>query len=90
MIVELHFVQQQENNILIVKDKNGDKNMKVSKKNRDSFVLECSREELILLSNALNNIPQAVDEEEYTALIGATKIDTDKILDILLEVLDEE
>jgi hypothetical protein len=64
--------------------------MKVSKKNRDSFVLECSREELIILSNALNNIPQAVDEEEYTTLIGATKTDTDKILDMLIEALDDK
>lgn len=64
--------------------------MKVLKKNSDSFILECSRDELILLSNALNNIPQAVDEEEYTTLIGATKFDTDKIQDMLLEALDSK
>ena len=64
--------------------------MKISKKNSDNYLLECSREELILLSNALNNIPQAVDEEEYPTLIGATKIDTDKILDMLIEALDDE
>lgn len=64
--------------------------MKVLKKNSNNFILECSRDELILLSNALNNIPQAVDEKEYTTLIGATKLDTDKILDMLLEALDSK
>jgi hypothetical protein len=47
--------------------------MKVSWSALDSFVIECSRQELDIPRNALNNIPQPVDECEYTTLIGATK-----------------
>lgn len=61
--------------------------MKVSKLNKDSFLIECSRDELNILRNSLNNIPQAVDECEYTTLIGATKENTNNIVDILVDAL---
>ena len=61
--------------------------MKVSRTAFDSFVIECSRQELDILRNALNNIPQPVDECEYTTLIGATKESTNKLLDSLVEAL---
>jgi hypothetical protein len=61
--------------------------MNVSQPAVDSFVIECSRQELDILRNAVNNIPQPVDECEYTTLIGATKESTDKLLDSLVEAL---
>jgi hypothetical protein len=64
--------------------------MKISKANENNFNVECSREELSVLSNALNNIPQAVDENEYTSLIGVTKASVNKILDILVASLQQK
>lgn len=61
--------------------------MNISKEENGGFHIKCSREELIILSNALNNIPQAVDEQEYTTLIGASKTDTNKVLDALVTAL---
>ena len=61
--------------------------MKVSRSALDSFLIECSRHELDILRNALNNSPQPVDECEYTTLIGATKESTNKLLDSLVEAL---
>lgn len=58
--------------------------MKLSK-NNDTFVLECNNDELTILVNALNNIPQAVDDCEYTTLIGATKEETDALLAALVK-----
>ena len=45
------------------------------------FEIDCSREELAILNNALNNIPQAVSANEYTSLIGATKDEVEAILE---------
>jgi hypothetical protein len=59
------------------------------KKEHGNFRIKCSREELIVLSNALNNIPQAVDEQEYTTLIGASKTDTHKVLNAIVEALNQ-
>ncbi len=56
----------------------------------DMFVLECTREELIILNNALNNIPQAVDEQEYTTLIGGEPEEVASLLHIINEALVEE
>ena len=64
--------------------------MNISQEDSDHFWIECNRHELIILSNALNNIPQAVDEQEYTTLIGATKLETIRILDAIVAVLGEE
>ena len=64
--------------------------MKITTINLNKFCVYCSREELSVLSNALNNIPQAVDESEYTALIGETKVKVNKILDILVASLQEK
>lgn len=58
--------------------------MKLSK-NNGTFVLECSNDELTILVNALNNIPQAVDDCEYTTLIGATKEETEALLAALVK-----
>lgn len=55
--------------------------MKISRHDDGSFTLKCDRSELSILSNALNNIPQAVHEQEYTSLIGATKADATVLLD---------
>jgi hypothetical protein len=46
--------------------------------------------ELTILSNALNNIPQAVDEQEYTTLISASKSETNKILDTIVTALNSD
>jgi len=64
--------------------------MKISKTNESHFNIECSRDELSVLSNALNNIPQAVDEREYTTLIGKTKANVDKILKVLVTSLHQK
>jgi hypothetical protein len=61
--------------------------MHISKGRNSDFQIECSRDELIILSNALNNIPQAVDECEYTTLIGAAKTEADKVLDAIVAAL---
>lgn len=45
------------------------------------FEIDCSREELAILNNALNNIPQAVSVNEYTSLIGATKDEVEAMLE---------
>ena len=45
------------------------------------FEIDCSRDELAILSNALNNIPQAVSVNEYTSLIGATKAEVEVMLE---------
>jgi hypothetical protein len=54
--------------------------MKIDALDDGHFALHCTREELSILNNALNNIPQAVDEVEYTTLIGATKDEADALL----------
>ena len=64
--------------------------MKISKVNENDFNLECSREELSMISNALNNIPQAVDENDYTSLIGVTKAKVNKILGVLVASLQQK
>ena len=48
--------------------------------NKEKFEIDCSRDELVILNNALNNIPQAVGANEYTTLIGATKDEVEAIL----------
>ena len=48
--------------------------------NKEKFEIDCSRDELVILNNALNNIPQAVGANEFTTLIGATKEEVDAIL----------
>ncbi len=63
--------------------------MNISKKENGEFRIDCSREELVILSNALNNIPQAVDEQEYTTLIGASKTDTNKVLNAIISALNQ-
>jgi hypothetical protein len=63
--------------------------MNILREENGNFCLECSHDELIILSNALNNIPQAVDEQEYTTLIGASKAETTNVLDIIVAALNK-
>jgi hypothetical protein len=51
------------------------------------FTLECSRHELEIISNSLNNIPQAVSIQDYSSLIGANKADVEKMLDQVVDAL---
>ena len=60
--------------------------MKIESNDGD-FKIECSRDELSILSNALNNIPQAVSLHDYGSLIGAQKDQVDKMLGQLVSVL---
>ena len=53
--------------------------MKITGDN-DRFEIHCSRDELVILNNALNNIPQAVSVDEYTTLIGATRDEVEAVL----------
>lgn len=61
--------------------------MQILKTDSNNFRIECNHGELDILRNALNNIPQAVDECEYTTLIGATKEETDQVLATLVNAL---
>jgi hypothetical protein len=63
--------------------------MNIVREEKGNFCIECSHDELIILSNALNNIPQAVDEQEYTTLIGASKTETTKVLDTIVAALNK-
>ena len=42
--------------------------------NENNIIIDCSRSALSVLSNALKNISQAVDENECSCLIGITKV----------------
>jgi hypothetical protein len=64
--------------------------MNIQKDEDGSFLIKCSQNELAILSNALNNIPQAVDEQEYTTLISASKSETNKILDTIVAALNSD
>jgi hypothetical protein len=64
--------------------------MKIEILEKDRFALNCSREELSVLNNALNNIHQAVDEIDYTTLIGATKGKADEMLALINAALVSE
>ena len=64
--------------------------MKILKVNENNFNIECGREELSVILNALSNIPQVVDESEYTSLIGVQKASVNKILDTLVASLQEK
>jgi hypothetical protein len=61
--------------------------MNISRKNNDEFNIECNLEELMALCSALNNIPQPVVESEYSSLIGISKADTQKIMDIMVKAI---
>ncbi|MEQ1509643.1 MAG: hypothetical protein ABL909_04480 [Sphingopyxis sp.] len=64
--------------------------MKISHHDNGRFNLSCTREELAILSNALNNIPQAVSESDYSSLIGASKAEVEKVLDLLCAALSAD
>ena len=64
--------------------------MKIDALDNGKFALHCTREELSILNNALNNIPQAVDEVEYTTLIGATKDEADQLLATIHAALSDD
>lgn len=53
--------------------------MKITRNNY-RFEIDCSRDELVILNNALNNIPQPVSVDEYTTLIGATRDEVEAVL----------
>jgi hypothetical protein len=61
--------------------------MNILKKDNGEFNIECNLEELMALCCALNNIPQAVIESEYSSLIGISKADTRKIMDIMVKAI---
>jgi hypothetical protein len=61
--------------------------MNILRKSNGEFNIECNLEELAALCSALNNIPQAVLESEYSSLIGISKADTRKIINTMLEVI---
>lgn len=61
--------------------------MKIFNSSENKFTIECNEDELTIISNALNNIPQAVDECEYTTLIAGTTEEVDVILRQLAEAL---
>ncbi len=54
------------------------------------FQIECSRDELVILSNAINNLPQSVDEIEHTTLIGATTAEITSVHQVLLNTLNSK
>ena len=64
--------------------------MKILKVSENNFNMECSHEELSVILNARSNIPQAVDESEYTSLIGVPKASVNKILGTLAASLQEK
>lgn len=57
---------------------------------QDGFLIACSRDELIIMGNALNNIPQAVQDVDYTTLIGATKGDVTVLLERIVAALSRQ
>jgi hypothetical protein len=61
--------------------------MKIAKLDSGDFKIECNIDELMILSNVINNIPQAVDDVEYTTLIGATVSEIEEIHHIILDAL---
>jgi hypothetical protein len=54
------------------------------------YSIKCSREELSVLGNALNNIPQAVSEQDYSSLIGTSKAEVNALLDIIVARLNAD
>lgn len=58
--------------------------MKVEKTDRSHFSIKCNAVEMMIISNALNNIPQAVSDGDFGALIGGYKEEVQHILDALL------
>jgi hypothetical protein len=62
--------------------------MNIQREANGDFNIKCSHDELIIISNALNNIPQAVSENEYTTLIGASKAETKEVLNIVSTALN--
>jgi hypothetical protein len=55
----------------------------------DMFTMTLSRIEMSILNNALNNIPQAVSQHDYTTLIGASKSEVTTMLDSIHESLGD-
>jgi hypothetical protein len=55
----------------------------------DVFTMTLSRIEMCILNNALNNIPQAVSQHDYTTLIGASKSEVTTLLDLIHESLGD-
>lgn len=51
----------------------------------DQYRLDCNRDELMILSNSINNLAQSVDAVDHTTLIGAT---TDEIGAVHAALLD--
>jgi glutathione S-transferase len=51
------------------------------------FQIECSRDELVILSNAITNLPQSVNEIDHTTLIGATTNEIASVHQVLLKAL---
>ncbi len=63
--------------------------MNIIKKSSDSVVVELNKEELLILNNALNEIcngSYAIDDVEFATLIGATKEEVMKLLDIVNKI----
>jgi hypothetical protein len=58
--------------------------MKIDKADSGRFLIECDAIELMILSNGLNNIPQAVSDGDHGTLIGGSKQEVSALLDQLV------
>lgn len=58
--------------------------MKIEKSDESQYTITCDNIEMMIISNALNNIPQAVSDGDFSTLIGGSKIEVQNILDALI------
>jgi hypothetical protein len=60
--------------------------MRVIEKNRDVAAIELTEHELTILSNAINEVcngPEAIDDWEFGARIGASRQEAEALLEAL-------
>jgi hypothetical protein len=58
--------------------------MKIEKAGSRRFLIECNANEMMILSNGLNNIAQAVSDGDHGTLIGGSKQEVAVMLDQLV------
>ncbi len=61
--------------------------MKIRAGQGDQYQLDCSRDELMILSNSINSLAQAVDAVDHTTLIGATTEEVGAVHAALLDAI---